>query len=90
MVIFCHLILGRCSFASVVERSLSLEQTRQAWCDSCTRYQPIEQSRRYKTLPKILAMNCGLDSSQVGWQKLATLSHIEWNGVIVYTCVEKS
>lgn len=61
---FPEVIDGRCSFASVVERSLSLEQTRQAWCDSCTRYQPIEQSRRYKTLPKTLAMNCGLDSSQ--------------------------
>ncbi|KAK4294090.1 hypothetical protein Pmani_033259 [Petrolisthes manimaculis] len=55
---------GSCPFSSVVERSMSLEQTRQAWCDSCTRYQPIEQSRRYKTLPNILAMNCGLDSAQ--------------------------
>ncbi|XP_042210473.1 PAN2-PAN3 deadenylation complex catalytic subunit PAN2-like isoform X4 [Homarus americanus] len=55
---------GSCSFSSVVELSMSLEQTRQAWCDSCVRYQPIEQWRRYKTLPNILAMNCGLDSAQ--------------------------
>lgn len=55
---------GSIPFSSVVERSMSLEQTRQAWCDSCTRYQPIEQWRRYKKLPNILAMNCGLDSAQ--------------------------
>ncbi|XP_071541540.1 PAN2-PAN3 deadenylation complex catalytic subunit PAN2 isoform X1 [Panulirus ornatus] len=61
---FPELLEGSCSFSSVVERSMSLEQTRQAWCDSCTRYQPIEQCRRYKTLPNILAMNCGLDSAQ--------------------------
>lgn len=58
---------GSIPFSSVVERSMSLEQTRQAWCDSCTRYQPIEQWRRYKKLPNILAMNCGLDSAQVKW-----------------------
>lgn len=55
---------GFIPFSSIVERSMGLEQTRQAWCDSCTRYQPIEQWRRYRTLPNILAMNCGLDSAQ--------------------------
>lgn len=55
---------GGSPFSYVVERSMGLEQTRQAWCDSCTRYQPIEQWRRYKTLPNVLAINCGLDSVQ--------------------------
>lgn len=53
------------SFSTIVERSMCLEQTTQAWCECCKKYQPVEQFRRYKNLPNAIAMNCGLDSPQV-------------------------
>lgn len=50
-------------FAEVLKRSLCLEQTTQAWCEKCEKYQPTTQSRKLKNLPDILAINCGMDSA---------------------------
>ena len=36
----------------------------QAWCDACAKYQPVEQLKKFKALPSILSINCGLDSTQ--------------------------
>ncbi|XP_027041539.1 PAN2-PAN3 deadenylation complex catalytic subunit PAN2-like isoform X1 [Pocillopora damicornis] len=55
---------GPVSFESVISSSLSREQSMQAWCDQCSRYQPTVQSREVKNLPDILALNCGMEHAK--------------------------
>jgi len=38
------------------------EQTTPAWCDQCRKYQPTNQTRKLKTLPRILSLNAGMVS----------------------------
>lgn len=52
------------SFCSILSRSLCPEQTTPAWCDQCERFQPTLQSRRIKSLPELLTINCGMDNNQ--------------------------
>ncbi|KAJ8867342.1 hypothetical protein PR048_031143 [Dryococelus australis] len=52
------------SFAEIVLRSLGTEKDTRAWCEDCRKYQPTHQVRRVKSLPSVLAMNCGLDNSK--------------------------
>ncbi|XP_066994616.1 PAN2-PAN3 deadenylation complex catalytic subunit PAN2 [Anabrus simplex] len=58
------------SFGDVIKRSLCPEQVTPAWCDKCEKYQPTLQTRRLKSLPNILAMNCGFDNprDKLFWQ----------------------
>ncbi|XP_071966224.1 PAN2-PAN3 deadenylation complex catalytic subunit PAN2-like [Antedon mediterranea] len=51
------------SFASVLQRSLSLEQMTQAWCKECKKYQPTVQTRTIKRLPDVIAINCQLETN---------------------------
>ncbi|KAI5751660.1 hypothetical protein M8J77_009641 [Diaphorina citri] len=52
------------SFCDVLAQSLCPEQTTPAWCDQCERFQPTLQSRRLKSLPQMLTINCNLDNNQ--------------------------
>ena len=51
------------SFGEVLGKSLCLEQMTSAWCEPCQKYQPTTQSRRLKTLPSVLSVNCGMESN---------------------------
>ncbi|XP_054287462.1 PAN2-PAN3 deadenylation complex catalytic subunit PAN2 isoform X2 [Macrosteles quadrilineatus] len=51
-------------FCEVLSQSLCPQQTTPAWCDQCERFQPTEQSRRIKSLPSLLTVNCGMDNNQ--------------------------
>jgi len=68
LVTYLTYVLGKAefSFSDVLLQSLCPEQVTPAWCDCCEKYQPTVQSRQLKVLPKVLAMNCGLDNQQVG------------------------
>ncbi|MCL4118861.1 UNVERIFIED_CONTAM: hypothetical protein GTU68_058872, partial [Idotea baltica] len=55
---------GSIPLATVIQNSICLHQITQAWCDSCAKYQPVEQFKKFKSLPSVIAMNCGLDSPQ--------------------------
>lgn len=50
------------SFSQVLLHSLTSEQVIQAWCNDCSRYQPHVQKKLIKSLPDILALNCGLEN----------------------------
>ncbi|XP_020628077.1 PAB-dependent poly(A)-specific ribonuclease subunit PAN2-like [Orbicella faveolata] len=56
--------LGPVSFESVLLSSLCREQSMQAWCEQCSRYQPTVQIRKVKKLPDILAFNCGMEHTK--------------------------
>ncbi|KAJ7336670.1 poly(A)-specific ribonuclease [Desmophyllum pertusum] len=55
---------GPVSFESVLMSSMCREQSMQAWCDHCSRYQPTVQIRKVKKLPDILAFNCGMEHAK--------------------------
>ncbi|XP_022090828.1 PAB-dependent poly(A)-specific ribonuclease subunit PAN2-like [Acanthaster planci] len=65
------------SFASVLQNSMLLDQTMQAWCDDCNRYQPTSQKRTYKRLPDVLSINCHLESNSdiMFWKIQEQLAH---------------
>ena len=65
------------SFHQVVCSSLCPEQTTPAWCDKCRKYQTTTQTRRVKSLPCVLSLNCGMDNPQdIGfWQTQLQLLH---------------
>lgn len=50
------------SFAQTLEHSLTLEQSTQAWCNNCNKYQQHQQSKEVLTLPDVLALNCQLEN----------------------------
>lgn len=65
----CYLLIcseaGRgMTFCEVLGQSLCPQQTTPAWCDQCERFLPTEQSRRIKSLPPLLTVNCGMDNNQ--------------------------
>ncbi|XP_043271434.1 PAN2-PAN3 deadenylation complex catalytic subunit PAN2 isoform X2 [Venturia canescens] len=51
-------------FTKVLAHSLRPEKITPAWCDNCQKFAPTLQSRKLTKLPQVLALNCGLDSSQ--------------------------
>ncbi|XP_028929154.1 PAN2-PAN3 deadenylation complex catalytic subunit PAN2 isoform X3 [Ornithorhynchus anatinus] len=51
-------------FAQVLKRSICLEQSTQAWCENCERYQPSVQTRNIRRLPDVLVINCEVNSSK--------------------------
>ena len=48
----------------VVAASMCPEQTTPAWCEQCRKYQPTNQTRKLKSLPRILSLNAGMVSSE--------------------------
>ncbi|XP_070565894.1 PAN2-PAN3 deadenylation complex catalytic subunit PAN2-like [Ptychodera flava] len=52
------------SFATVAKNSMSLEQTMQAWCDNCKKYQPTVQVKSLKCLPDVLVINCQIETAK--------------------------
>lgn len=52
------------SFESVLLSSMCREQSMQAWCEQCSRYQPTIQTRKVKKLPDILVFNCGMEHAK--------------------------
>ncbi|XP_020913872.1 PAN2-PAN3 deadenylation complex catalytic subunit PAN2 [Exaiptasia diaphana] len=70
------------SFESLIESTLCREQSMQAWCDKCGRYQPTVQTRKVTSLPDVLAFNCHVDHPNESdlWktqQKLLSVPHHE-------------
>ncbi|KAM8990451.1 PAN2-PAN3 deadenylation complex catalytic subunit PAN2 [Ara ararauna] len=51
-------------FAQVLKRSICLEQSTQAWCENCEKYQPTVQTRNIRCLPDVLVINCEVNSSK--------------------------
>ncbi|KAL3273425.1 hypothetical protein HHI36_014869 [Cryptolaemus montrouzieri] len=52
------------SFCDILTRSLCPKQTTPAWCDSCCKFTPTSQRRILQSLPKLLAINTGLQTRQ--------------------------
>ncbi|KAK9883523.1 hypothetical protein WA026_001699 [Henosepilachna vigintioctopunctata] len=52
------------SFCDILTRSLCPKQTTPAWCDSCSKFTPTSQKRILQSLPKLLAINTGLQTRQ--------------------------
>ncbi|XP_059384134.1 PAN2-PAN3 deadenylation complex catalytic subunit PAN2-like [Carassius carassius] len=49
-------------FAEILKKSICLEQSTQAWCDNCEKYQPTVQTRNIRCLPDVLVINCEVNS----------------------------
>uniref|UniRef100_A0AAY4CWK0 PAN2-PAN3 deadenylation complex catalytic subunit PAN2 n=1 Tax=Denticeps clupeoides TaxID=299321 RepID=A0AAY4CWK0_9TELE len=49
-------------FAEVLKKSICLEQSTQAWCENCEKYQPTVQTRNIRGLPDVLVINCEVNS----------------------------
>ncbi|TSP79459.1 PAN2-PAN3 deadenylation complex catalytic subunit PAN2 [Bagarius yarrelli] len=45
-------------FAEILKKSICLEQSTQAWCENCEKYQPTVQTRNIRCLPDVLVVNC--------------------------------
>ncbi|XP_067301936.1 PAN2-PAN3 deadenylation complex catalytic subunit PAN2 isoform X4 [Pseudorasbora parva] len=51
-------------FADILRKSICLEQSTQAWCDNCEKYQPTVQTRNIRCLPDVLVINCEVNSAK--------------------------
>uniref|UniRef100_A0A671MY32 PAB-dependent poly(A)-specific ribonuclease subunit PAN2-like n=1 Tax=Sinocyclocheilus anshuiensis TaxID=1608454 RepID=A0A671MY32_9TELE len=51
-------------FAEILKKSICLEQSTQAWCDNCEKYQPTVQTRNIRCLPDVLVINCEVNSAK--------------------------
>ncbi|KAF5895017.1 PAN2-PAN3 deadenylation complex catalytic subunit PAN2-like isoform X1, partial [Clarias magur] len=49
-------------FAEILKKSICLEQSTQAWCENCEKYQPTVQTRNIRCLPDVLVVNCEVNS----------------------------
>ncbi|XP_064614568.1 LOW QUALITY PROTEIN: PAN2-PAN3 deadenylation complex catalytic subunit PAN2-like [Liolophura sinensis] len=52
------------SFSQVLQHSMVSEQSTQAWCNICDKYQPHIQSKAVKSLPDVLALNCEIENQR--------------------------
>ncbi|XP_072179674.1 PAN2-PAN3 deadenylation complex catalytic subunit PAN2-like [Diadema setosum] len=69
------------SFVSVLQASMNIEQSTQAWCDDCQRYQPSMQVRSYNRLPDVITINCNLEtqSDENFWRKQEELAGVNYD-----------
>ncbi|KAG7281117.1 hypothetical protein CRUP_027654, partial [Coryphaenoides rupestris] len=51
-------------FVDVLKKSICLEQSTQAWCENCEKYQPTVQTRNIRCLPDVLVINCEVNSAK--------------------------
>ncbi|XP_049608470.1 PAN2-PAN3 deadenylation complex catalytic subunit PAN2 isoform X1 [Syngnathus scovelli] len=51
-------------FAEILKKSICLEQSTQAWCENCDKYQPTVQTRNIRCLPDVLVINCEVNSAK--------------------------
>ncbi|TKS76790.1 PAB-dependent poly(A)-specific ribonuclease subunit PAN2 [Collichthys lucidus] len=51
-------------FAEILKKSICLEQSTQAWCENCEKYQPTVQTRNIRCLPDVLVINCEVNSAK--------------------------
>uniref|UniRef100_A0A8C6WUL9 PAN2-PAN3 deadenylation complex catalytic subunit PAN2 n=1 Tax=Neogobius melanostomus TaxID=47308 RepID=A0A8C6WUL9_9GOBI len=63
-------------FAEILKKSICLEQSTQAWCENCEKYQPTVQTRNIRCLPDVLVINCEVNSTKEAefWRVQAELS----------------
>ena len=52
------------TLTEIICSSLCPEQTTPAWCDKCRKYQTTIQTRKIKSMPCVLSLNCGNDNPQ--------------------------
>uniref|UniRef100_A0A1B0CY10 USP domain-containing protein n=2 Tax=Lutzomyia longipalpis TaxID=7200 RepID=A0A1B0CY10_LUTLO len=70
ILLVCSLLYGaqnhdeNITFARILRNSLSGEKTIPVWCEQCKKFTPTNQYVRVTKLPKILAINCGLDNEK--------------------------
>lgn len=70
VVLVCNLLYPlnnsqeSCDFVKLLRDSMNVEKTLSAWCDPCNRFSPHNHCARIIELPKILAINCGLDNEK--------------------------
>ncbi|XP_054716046.1 PAN2-PAN3 deadenylation complex catalytic subunit PAN2-like [Uloborus diversus] len=57
------------SFMDIVQRSLSVRQHITAWCDNCSRFTSMIQTKFLKSLPDILVLNCGDNKQELEFWK---------------------
>ncbi|XP_056444199.1 PAN2-PAN3 deadenylation complex catalytic subunit PAN2 isoform X1 [Gadus chalcogrammus] len=51
-------------FVEILKKSICLEQSTQAWCENCEKYQPTVQTRNIRCLPDVLVINCEVNSAK--------------------------
>uniref|UniRef100_A0A671SBI5 PAN2-PAN3 deadenylation complex catalytic subunit PAN2 n=1 Tax=Sinocyclocheilus anshuiensis TaxID=1608454 RepID=A0A671SBI5_9TELE len=66
-------------FAEILKKSICLEQSTQAWCDNCEKYQPTVQTRNIRCLPDVLVINCEVNSTKEAefWKAQTELCSVE-------------
>ncbi|XP_061759593.1 PAN2-PAN3 deadenylation complex catalytic subunit PAN2 isoform X2 [Nerophis ophidion] len=55
-------VIKEYDFAEILKKSICLEQSTQAWCENCEKYQPTVQTRNIRCLPDVLVINCEVNS----------------------------
>uniref|UniRef100_A0A8B9HJM3 PAN2-PAN3 deadenylation complex catalytic subunit PAN2 n=1 Tax=Astyanax mexicanus TaxID=7994 RepID=A0A8B9HJM3_ASTMX len=63
-------------FTEILKNSICLEQSTQAWCENCEKYQPTVQTRNIRCLPDVLVINCEVNSVKEAefWKAQAEVS----------------
>ncbi|RVE70949.1 hypothetical protein OJAV_G00069460 [Oryzias javanicus] len=57
-------VIKEYDFAEILKKSICLEQSTQAWCENCEKYQPTVQTRNIRCLPDVLVINCEVNSAK--------------------------
>uniref|UniRef100_A0A8C5FP04 PAN2-PAN3 deadenylation complex catalytic subunit PAN2 n=1 Tax=Gadus morhua TaxID=8049 RepID=A0A8C5FP04_GADMO len=70
-------------FVEILKKSICLEQSTQAWCENCEKYQPTVQTRNIRCLPDVLVINCEVNSAKEAefWRAQAEYAFNKANGL---------